>query len=188
MNIKTFSRLLIATILFALAACGQKASDDNRYHSIRPGEVWLDTNGNPIQAHGFQVFYEDTDSMYYWYGENKEFTTLGSNVWTWGIRAYRSRDFYNWDDLGLIIPPDTLNATSPLHFSQTLDRPHILYNKVTRKWVCWIKSMDTDGYFVIMQADRFTGPYEYVKSLKPEGFGVGDFDMWSDPKTGQGYV
>ena len=53
MNIKTFSRLLIATILFALAACGQKASDDNRYHSIRPGEVWLDTNGNPIQAHGF---------------------------------------------------------------------------------------------------------------------------------------
>ena len=42
--------------------------------------------------------------------------------------------------------------------------------------------------FVIMQADRFTGPYEYVKSLKPEGFGVGDFDMWSDPKTGQGYV
>jgi hypothetical protein len=53
MNAKTFSRLLIATILFALAACGQKASDDNRYHSIRPGEVWLDTNGNPIQAHGF---------------------------------------------------------------------------------------------------------------------------------------
>ena len=80
MNTKTFSRLLIVTILFALAACGQKASDDNRYHSIRPGEVWLDTNGNPIQAHGFQVFYEDTDSMYYWYGENKEFTTLGSNV------------------------------------------------------------------------------------------------------------
>ena len=117
MNIKTFSRLFIATILFTLAACGQKASNDNRYHSIRPGEVWLDINGNPIQAHGFQVFYEDEDSMYYWYGENKEFTTLGSNVWTWGIRAYRSRDFYNWDDLGLIIPPDTLNATSPLHFA-----------------------------------------------------------------------
>ena len=82
MNIKTFSRLLIAIVLFTLAACGQKASDENRYHSIRPGEVWLDTNGNPIQAHGFQVFYEDTDSMYYWYGENKEFTTLGSGT-TW---------------------------------------------------------------------------------------------------------
>ena len=63
MNIKTFSRLLIAIVLFALAACGQKASNDNRYHSIRPGEVWLDINGNPIQAHGFQVFYEDEDSM-----------------------------------------------------------------------------------------------------------------------------
>ena len=105
--------------------------------------------------------------MYYWYGENKEFTTLGSNVWTWGIRAYRSRDFYNWDDLGLIIPPDTLNATSPLHFSQTLDRPHILYNKVTRKWVCWIKSMDTDGYFVIMQADRWLPQLAGTPCLSP---------------------
>ena len=25
------------------------------YQSIRPGEVWLDTEGKPIQAHGFQV-------------------------------------------------------------------------------------------------------------------------------------
>ncbi len=26
------------------------------YHSIKPGQLWLDTNGNPIQAHGFQMF------------------------------------------------------------------------------------------------------------------------------------
>ena len=82
-----------------------------------------------------------------------EVPALGSNVWTWGIRAYRSTDFYNWEDMGLIIPPDTINPTSPLHYSQTLDRPHILHNPRTSKWVCWIKSMDTDGYFVIMQAD-----------------------------------
>ena len=96
------------------------------------------------------------------------------------MRAYKSTDFYNWQDLGLIIKPDTVNPLSPLHYSQTLDRPHILYNKGTRKWVCWIKSMDTDGYFVILQADRFEGPYTIVKSLKPEGFGVGDFDLWAD--------
>ena len=186
MKTRPLCRLLLAPALIALVACGQQASDDTAYHSIRPGEVWLDTNGKPIQAHGFQVFCHD--SVYYWYGENKAFTTLGSNVWTWGIRAYRSTDFYKWEDMGLIIPPDTINPTSPLHYSQTLDRPHILHNPRTSKWVCWIKSMDTDGYFVIMQADDFRGPYKYVKSLKPEGFGVGDFDMWCDPETGQGYV
>lgn len=28
-----------------------------KYNSIHPGKEWLDTNGKPIQAHGFQVFY-----------------------------------------------------------------------------------------------------------------------------------
>lgn len=41
-------------------------------NSIRPGKVWLDTNGKPIQAHGACVFYEN--GVYYWIGENKEFT------------------------------------------------------------------------------------------------------------------
>lgn len=156
------------------------------YNSVRPGQLWLDTDGKPIQAHAPQILVKD--GVYYWYGENKEKTTLGSNVWTWGIRAYRSTDFYNWEDLGLIIKPDTVNPLSPLHYSQTLDRPHIIYNRKTGKWVCWIKSMDTDGYFVIMQADRFEGPYTLVRSFKPEGFGVGDFDMYVDEVSGKAYV
>ena len=178
---RTFlSALFLATTILHTLQAGD-------YHSIRPGELWLDTEGKPIQAHGFQIFAGD-DGLYYWYGENKEHTHLGSNVWTWGVRAYRSRDFYNWEDMGLIIKPDTVNPLSPLHYSQTLDRPHILYNKVTRKWVCWIKSMDTDGFFVVLQADRFEGPYTLVQQFKPEGFGVGDFDMYCDPATGKSYV
>ena len=156
------------------------------YTSIKPGQIWLDTNGKPIQAHGFQVMKEN--GTYYWYGENKEFTTHGSHIWTYGIRCYRSTDLYNWEDCGLIIQPDTTDYLSPLHYSQNLDRPHIIHCKKTGKYVCWIKSMDEDGYFVILQADNILGPYEYVRSLKPEGFGVGDFDMYADPETGKGYV
>ena len=48
--------------------------------------------------------------------------------------------------------------------------------------------MDTDGYFVILQSDNIMGPYEYVRSLKPHGFGVGDFDMYVDKETDKGYV
>ena len=156
------------------------------YHSIKPGQIILDTNGKPIQAHGFQIFQKD--GTYYWYGENKEFTTRGSHVWTYGIRCYKSKDFYNWEDCGLIIKPDTVNPLSPLHYTQTLDRPHIIFCKRTGKYVCWIKSMDEDGYFVILQADDFLGPYKLVRSLKPEGYGVGDFDLYADDATGKGYV
>ena len=156
------------------------------YTSIRPGQIWLDTDGKPIQAHGFQVI--EQDGTYYWYGENKEFTTRGSSIWTYGIRCYRSKDFYNWEDCGLIIQPDSINPLSPLHYTQNLDRPHIIHCPKTNKYVCWIKSMDEDGYFIILQADDFLGPYTYVRSLKPEGYGVGDFDLYSDETDGKGYV
>lgn len=37
---------------------------------FRPGEVWLDSAGQAINAHGGgMLFHEGT---YYWYGENKE--------------------------------------------------------------------------------------------------------------------
>jgi hypothetical protein len=35
---------------------------------FRPGEVWLDTSGNPIQAHGGGMLVHR--NVYYWYGEN----------------------------------------------------------------------------------------------------------------------
>ena len=59
-----------------------------RYDSFRPGRRWLDTNGKPIQAHGFQVVYEEKAKRWYWYGENKEDTKKGGTVWTKGIRYY----------------------------------------------------------------------------------------------------
>lgn len=60
------------------------------------GQVWLDTSGNRIQAHGGSVFY--MDGIYYWYGENKEKTDGRSDIWHWGVRCYTSRDLYNWED------------------------------------------------------------------------------------------
>ena len=42
------------------------------YHSFRPGQEWLDTEGRRIQAHGGSVIY--VDGIYYFYGENKEKT------------------------------------------------------------------------------------------------------------------
>lgn len=65
----------------------------------------LDTEGKRIQAHGAGMIYEN--ETYYWYGENKEFTTGKDEVWTWGIRFYSSKDLVNWKDEGLVIPPDT---------------------------------------------------------------------------------
>ena len=149
-----------------------------KYNSIRPGQVWLDTNGNRIQAHGGSVIY--IDGVYYWYGENKEKTTGKDDIWHWGVRCYASTDLYNWEDKGLIIPPEPDDPTSSLHPSAKMDRPHIIYNKDTKKYVAWLKIMHNDGSQTetVMTADDFLGPYTKVReNLKPLNMSAGDFDL-----------
>ncbi|MBO4363530.1 MAG: family 43 glycosylhydrolase [Clostridia bacterium] len=149
-----------------------------RYDSIRPGRVWLDTDGKRIQAHGGSIFYEN--GRYYWYGENKQFTDGVSKIWHWGVRMYESDDLYNWRDLGVIIPPRPDDPSSPLHPHSFMDRPHIIHNRRTGKYVCWLKIMQPDGSQTetVLTADRLTGPYEIVREgLRPLGMSAGDFDL-----------
>lgn len=148
------------------------------YNSIRPGQIWLDTNENRIQAHGGSVMY--LDHTYYWYGENKEKTDPDKGIWHWGVRCYTSKDLYNWEDQGLIIPPEPDDEKSSLHPSACMDRPHILYNERTKKFVCWLKIMNKDNTQTetVLTADSILGPYTKVKEgLRPLGMSAGDFDL-----------
>lgn len=156
------------------------------YNSIRPGQIWYDTNGERIQAHGGSVFY--LDGVYYWYGENKEKTDPEKNIWHWGVRCYKSTDLYNWDDCGIIIPPEE-DKDSSLHPSSCMDRPHIIYNQQTKKYVCWIKIMEKEGIQTetVLVADEFLGPYTKIKEhFRPLGMNAGDFDL-SVAEDGKAY-
>ena len=149
------------------------------YDRFYPGQVWLDTNGKRIQAHGGSVL--QVGDTFYWYGENKEFTDGSNGVWTWGVRCYRSKDLYNWEDCGVIIPPDLENEHSSLNpYTAMLDRPHIIYNRFTKKFVCWMKVMrhDQTQMETVMTADHILGPYVLeVQDLRPLGMDAGDFDL-----------
>ena len=148
------------------------------YDAFYPGKTWLDTEGKRIKAHGGSVMY--IDGTYYWYGENKEKTTGKDEIWHWGVRCYTSKDLYNWEDRGLIIPPEPENPGSSLHPSSMMDRPHIIYNKRTGKYVCWLKIMNRDGSQTetVMTADNILGPYTKVREgLRPLDMSAGDFDL-----------
>jgi hypothetical protein len=155
--------------------------------SFTPGQVWLDTDGKRIQAHGGSLI--EVDGTFYWYGENKERSTPGSGIWHWGVRCYSSPDLYNWTDRGLIIAPDVDDPCSPLHPAMSLDRPHILRHRGSGRYVCWIKVMSPAGQrSTVLVADDILGPYEMVgKDLKPLGMNAGDFDLVVDPTDGKGY-
>jgi len=154
------------------------------YQSIRPGKIWLDTEGKPIQAHGFSVFWNEKEKLWYWYGENKEKTDGKGTIWHWGVRYYTSPDLYNWEDKGLLIPPTPDDISSPLHPTYCVDRPHIIYCAKTGKYVVWLKVMAsvTSQFMTIMTADRFEGPYTMVNQIyKPLSMDSGDFCLHADP-------
>ena len=159
----------------------------HRQDATYPGQPWLDTKGERIQAHGGAVYYEN--GTYYWYGENKTYTDGKNGIWTWGLKVYASQDLCNWDDLGYLIPPVLDDPNSALFPTKRVDRPHILKCPKTGKYVCWIKLSGPEAAFTIWQADSLLGPYEMVENLyNPGGHKAGDFDMIADTETGKGYI
>ncbi len=155
--------------------------------AIYPGQPWLDTRGERIQAHGGAVYYEN--GTYYWYGENKTYTDGKNGIWTWGLKVYASKDLCNWDDLGYLIPPVLDDPNSALFPTKRVDRPHILKCPKTGKYVCWIKLSGPEAAFTVWQSDALLGPYEMVENLyNPGGHKAGDFDMVMDQETGKGYI
>jgi hypothetical protein len=138
------------------------------YDSFRPGQAWVDDNGNPIQAHGGQVVpSKDADgrTLYYWYGEDRWNGYSASR----GVHVYSSYDLYNWHDEGLALQAmsapgqfedDAYFAelyadytaeqkaavyrdlgtvqTDPNVNAAILERPKVIYNESTDQWVLWV--------------------------------------------------
>ena len=80
-----------------------------------------------------------------------------------------------------MIPPDTEDENSSLNPTNCmLDRPHIIYNERTEKYVCWVKIMHKEGHQdeAVLTADKNTGPYTLVnQGIRPLGMSAGDFDL-----------
>lgn len=116
------SLLLICGLFFAQAARAQ-------YTEFRPGQVWNDTDGNPINAHGGGLLYHD--GTYYWYGEYKKGKTvlLAETGWecyrtdVTGVSCYSSKDLMNWKFEGIVLPAVKDDPKHDLHPSKVLERP-----------------------------------------------------------------
>lgn len=156
------------------------------YNSIRPGQEWLDTEGKRIEAHGGTMFQEN--GVYYWVGEDKSHTRKKGKIWTWGVRLYSSTDLYNWKDEGHIISPVPEDKNSLFYPNRHLDRPHLIKNPRTGKYVLWLKFSDK-MFYSVLTADAICGPYTLVEPfLQPYGHKSGDFDLALDEAAGAAYL
>jgi hypothetical protein len=136
--------------------------------SFHPGKVWLDTAGKPIQAHGGGILLYS--GVYYWYGEDK---TLG-NMNKTGISCYSSTDLYTWKHEGVVLPKTTM--PEDFRDSGVVERPKVMYNAATRKFVMWMH-LDDRLYSVasagVATADGPVGPFHFLRSFRPIRFDFG---------------
>ncbi len=151
--------------------------------SFTPGAEWDDTAGNPIQAHGGGVMYQN--GVYYWYGENKAgTTTIMSNgqprVDVIGVSVYTSTDLYNWTYHGLALPGTTTGDLAP---ANVLERPKVIYNSSTGKYVMWMH-IDNSSYSKasvgVAVSDSPLGPFVYQGSFRPLGMDSRDMTVFQD--------
>ena len=156
------------------------------------GTMWLDTDGNPIQAHGGMI--EKFDGIYYWYGENKAGeTVLKENglhrVDFIGFSCYSSADCNSWKNEGLVLKASD-QPGSPLHKSRVGERPKVLYNEKSRKYVMWFH-LDSHDYMTahtgVAVADRPTGPFQFVREMCPNRFDSRDMTLFKDT-DGKAYL
>jgi hypothetical protein len=142
------------------------------YYEFNQGKLWLDNNGTHINAHGGGfLYYNDT---YYWFGEHKLSGKQGNKAIV-GVHVYSSNDLYNWKDEGIALKMHD-DPKSRLQKGCILERPKVIYNKKTKKFVMWFHhELKDQGYKAALTgvavSDNITGPYRYVDSfrLHPNG-------------------
>ena len=156
------------------------------YSFIRPGKHWYDTEGKRIQAHGGSVLF--AENTFWWYGENKEGitgTATGEKCpyWHHGVRLYSSRDLYNWHDEGMIVP-ESDDPSNPFFPEHIMDRPHILYNEKTKKYVLWAKTAQRGKGFKTARFSICVGEslhsLKFVETIDTAPHFGGDFDLFCD--------
>ena len=178
-------------ILFLLScAMNQTPQGKNDASFVwKQGKVWLDTDGFPINAHGGGMLYHD--GIYYWYGEIKgDSTYLLDWVTSWecwradagGVSCYSSTDLINWKSEGKALATQT-DEKSDLHPSQVIERPKVIYNPETGKFIMWlhIESPDYEkAHAGVAISDSPTGPFVYLGSFKPNGQDSRDQTLFRD--------
>lgn len=146
--------------------------------SIKPGNTWNDTSGSSINAHGGCVVYHD--GYYYWFGEQR--STNKSD----GISCYRSKDFYSWTKMSRAVSPtgSKTDENRDIASGRTLERPKVIYNEKTGKWVMWIHWENGDDYgqakVAVCTADKVEGPYKLSDVFRPNGCDSRDQTLFLD--------
>jgi hypothetical protein len=140
---------------------------------IRPGELWRDHRGQPIQAHGGGML--RLGKTFYWFGEDRSPTNDPQKRF---VSCYSSDDLVHWQFRNQV-----LKLADPEGWGEgwVLERPKVFHNTRTKKFVLYAH-LDDRRYqaarVLVAVSDTVDGDYHFVKSFRPldrESRDIGQF-------------
>lgn len=149
--------------------------------------LWKDESGGDIQAHGGCIL--QYGGRWYWYGENKSGPTHACRVEVIGFSCYSSADLIRWKNEGLVLRAER-QPGHDLSPEGVAERPVVLYNVKTRKFVMWfhLDSADyTRASVGLAVSDSPCGPFEYRGCRRPLGHDSRDMNAFLD-RDGRAYL
>ena len=161
--------IIAGALLLSVTGLANAARTD-----FQPGVSWSDTKGTHINAHGGGIAYHN--GTYYWFGEDRTGST--SN----GISCYTSTDLYNWTRKGLVFKAS--QALDPETKKCILERPKVIFNPVTNRWIMYIHWENGLGYgearVCVASCDKVDGDYEFHSTFRPNGHDSRDQTIFRD--------
>lgn len=174
-NITIMKKLLTTLFVLALSVpcicAGEKENANASFAGQKVvnknmnGQLWLDTEGNHINAHGGNIIkYKGT---YYWYGENRPYRGGTTEA---GISVYSSKDLLSWKNEGVALSVSK-EAGHDIEKGCIMERPKVLYNKKTKKFVMLFHlELKGRGYeaarVAFAQSDSPVGPFTFIRSTR----------------------
>jgi hypothetical protein len=148
---------------------------------IRPGAMWLDESGHPIDAHGDSVVL--WRGIYYWFGEARGLDQGSQRRF---VNCYASSDLVHWTFRRTVV---ALSDPESLGRNWVLERPKVFVS-AAGKFVMYAH-LDDAGYKVarvaLLVADTIDGEYLYKRSFRPLGKESRDIGQFVD-EDGTAYL
>ncbi|MTE17894.1 family 43 glycosylhydrolase [Streptomyces sp. TRM43335] len=179
------SRLRLRSLLLALclalagtlttAGTGQAAPV-----TVDNGVRFTDTSGDPLHAHGGGVL--KVGSYYYWFGEHRN----ADNTFR-AVSAYRSTNLRDWEFRRHVLT----QRSDPELAVANIERPKVMYNRRTGRFVMWIHKENGRDYgearAAVATSSTVDGDYTWHGSFRPLGHMSRDITVFADT-DGTGYL
>ncbi|MEV4616692.1 RICIN domain-containing protein [Kitasatospora sp. NPDC049258] len=182
MSLRSKGPATLSALLAALLLClvGAVAPARATQVGIDNATQFTDSGGDPVHAHGGGVI--KVGQYYYWFGEDRN----PDNTFRY-VSVYRSTDLKTWEFRNHALT----QATDPELQSANIERPKVIYNAATHRFVMWMHKENSADYgearAAVAVSGTVDGDYAWRGSFRPLGEMSRDITTFVDT-DGTGYM